>query len=248
MICPIIKFDVKGNHSGKLVALEQGKEIPFEISQIIYTNGKKTSKNLDLLESEQIIICLSGEMDIVLINKTEKEVVHLSDPGIGIYINKNVKKEIVNISKDCEIMIIFSQKNKENLSINNFIINANEKYKMFEFNNHNVCICENYPFKVVREFHIFDVVSNIKRGCHANRESKFLMYCANGSCKVTYDTGYKRETVELKQGKFLFLDKMTWKEMFDFSEGAVLSVLSDKLYDSEEYICDYNLFLKEVKG
>lgn len=248
MICPIIKFDIKGDYSGKLAVIEKGKELPFENSQIIYISGKKINRYLHILKSDYIIVCLSGELDIILKSNTDREVVHLSNPGIGIYIKSIINKEIVNVSEDCEIMIIVSQKYKTGISGNNLTINSNEKYKMFDLETDNICIIGDQPFKVVREFHIFDVVSNIKRGCHANRESSFLMYCTNGTCKVSYDTGYKRETVELGRGKLFFLNKMVWKEMFDFSEGAILSVLSDKLYDSKEYIRDYDQFLKEETG
>lgn len=112
MICPIIKFDVKGNHSGNLVALEQGKEIPFDIKRIYYIWGTKSEivrgKHAHL-NLEQIVICVSGSCDFILDDGSTRETVHLSDPGEGIHIKNNIWREFTNFSPDCVIMVIASE-------------------------------------------------------------------------------------------------------------------------------------------
>ena len=67
----------------------------------------------------------------------------------------------------------------------------------------------------------------------------------NGSCKVRIDDGSSSETVKLSDPhQALYLDKMLWKEMFDFSYNAILLVLTNTLYDEKEYIRDYNEYLR----
>ena len=105
------------------------------------------------------------------------------------------------------------------------------------------------PFTPRRVFYIFDTKGDVVRGSHANKESQFVMFCAKGSCKVRVDDGvHKSEIVLSAQNgtpqNALWLDKMIWKEMFDFSRDAILVVLASTLYDESEYIRDYGEFLK----
>src|SRR5574344_1475722 len=82
---------------------------------------------------------------------------------------------------------------------------------------------KNCPFEVKRAFYIFDTKGETPRGCHANKQSEFLLITINGSCKVKVDDGKTQEIIELNTPhKALYLDKLMWKEMYAFSEGAVL--------------------------
>lgn len=107
----------------------------------------------------------------------------------------------------------------------------------------------NCPFDVKRTFYIFDTVPGKVRGQHANRKSEFLLIAISGSCKVKVDDGKKQEIVELNTPhQALYLDKMIWKDMYDFSYNAILLVLASTNYDEKEYIRNYDDFLKEVNG
>ena len=130
------------------------------------------------------------------------------------------------------------------------------KYKLIDLGvkgdeNGHLVACEythNCPFNVKRVFWIFDAKPGTVRGSHANRNSEFMLVAVNGSCKVKVDDGEKQEIVSLNNPYTgLYLNKMTWKEMYDFSYNAVLMVLANTLYDKDEYIKDYDEFLKEVK-
>lgn len=104
----------------------------------------------------------------------------------------------------------------------------------------------NCPFDIKRSFYIFDTKPGIVRGAHANRNSEFLLIPINGSCKVKVDDGKQQEIVELNSPhQCLYLDKMLWKEMYDFSYNAILLVLTNTLYDEKEYIRDYSEYVKE---
>ena len=108
---------------------------------------------------------------------------------------------------------------------------------------------QNCPFDVKRVFWIFDTKPGIIRGCHANRNSEFMLIAINGSCKVKVDDGKKQEIITLNNPHTaLYLDKMIWKEMYDFSYNAILLVLTNTHYDENEYIRKYDDFLKEVSN
>lgn len=107
----------------------------------------------------------------------------------------------------------------------------------------------NCPFDVKRAFYIFDTKDEVSRGNHANRQSEFVLIPINGSCRVKVDDGKTTEDILLNnphQG--LYLDKMVWKEMYEFSYNAILLVLTNTLYNEKEYIRDYDEFLKEVSA
>lgn len=105
------------------------------------------------------------------------------------------------------------------------------------------------PFEIARIFYIYGVEKNVVRGKHANRNSAFLFINISGSSKVKVDYGNTTEIYELNKPNIaLFVPKMVWKDMYDFSSDSVLMVLSDKKYDETEYIRNYNDYLKEVMG
>ena len=107
----------------------------------------------------------------------------------------------------------------------------------------------NIPFDVKRVFYIFGTKDrSVTRGCHANLYSSFAMVMLKGSCNVLIDDGEHKEDVRLEnptQG--LYIGKMLWKEMYNFSDNSVMAVLSDQHYNKDEYIRDYNEYLKIIK-
>jgi len=98
----------------------------------------------------------------------------------------------------------------------------------------------NVPFEVARAFYIFNTRPGTARGSHANRNSQFLLVVISGSCNVKIDNGIEQSVITLNRpNQALWLEKMVWKEMYDFSYNAILLVLSNEKYDEKEYIRDY---------
>ncbi len=107
----------------------------------------------------------------------------------------------------------------------------------------------NIPFELKRVFYIYNTVGAIRRGNHANRYSRQILVSTSGSCKIHLDNGVETMEVELdKPNKGLFIANNVWREMYDFSDDCVLMVLSNKLYDPDEYIRDHDVFLEMVKN
>ncbi|XVJ50922.1 MAG: WxcM-like domain-containing protein [Vampirovibrio sp.] len=108
---------------------------------------------------------------------------------------------------------------------------------------------KNIPFDIQRIYYIYDTKRDVPRGSHAHRDLEQVLVCVNGSCKVKVDDGQIVGVFELNTPeKGLYVGKMLWREMFDFSQGCVLLVLASAHYHPEEYIRDYDDFLKEVSG
>lgn len=104
------------------------------------------------------------------------------------------------------------------------------------------------PFEIKRAYWTYDVPSGESRGGHAHKQLQQLLVAMSGSFDVTLDNGQEKETVHLNhpyQG--LLIPSMTWRTLEDFSSGAVCMVLASELYDEDDYIRDYEQFLKAVK-
>ena len=106
------------------------------------------------------------------------------------------------------------------------------------------------PFEIKRMFYMYGSDANVVRGRHANRKSEFVMINVAGQSKVRVDDGRGNEAVFSinRPHTGLYLPRMIWKDMYDFSEDSVLLVLSNEAYDPNEYIRDYDAFVKEVNA
>lgn len=104
------------------------------------------------------------------------------------------------------------------------------------------------PFTIRRVFYMYGSDPKIVRGQHANRKTEFVLINVSGTSRVKVDNGFETEVIELNKPRMgLYLKTMLWKDMYDFSSDSVLLVLASEHYDGEEYIRDYEEFLKEVK-
>ena len=104
------------------------------------------------------------------------------------------------------------------------------------------------PFDIKRVFYIYGSDSEVVRGSHANRETEFLLVNVSGTSKVRVDNGSEEMIVELnKPSMGLYLPSMLWKDMYDFSADSVLLVLASRHYDGNEYIRDYEEYLREIQ-
>lgn len=103
---------------------------------------------------------------------------------------------------------------------------------------------QDVPFEIKRLFYIYGSEHDVVRGKHANRESEFVLINVSGTSKVMVTDGKNKQIVELtKPRQGVYLPKMVWKEMYDFSPDSVLLVLASTHYDGSEYIRNYDDYL-----
>ncbi len=101
------------------------------------------------------------------------------------------------------------------------------------------------PFEIKRIFYIYGSDKDVVRGKHSNRNSEFVLINVSGSSKVMVTDGKEKQIVELtKPRQGVYLPKMVWKEMYDFSPDSVLLCLASTHYDGNEYIRSYDDFCK----
>lgn len=104
------------------------------------------------------------------------------------------------------------------------------------------------PFEIKRIFYIFGSDSDVIRGQHANRESEFVLINVSGKSKVRIKDGKGNEIIYAlnRPHTGIYLPKMIWKEMYDFSEDSILLCLTNTEYDAQEYIRDYAEYLRII--
>lgn len=103
------------------------------------------------------------------------------------------------------------------------------------------------PFEMKRLFYIWNCPNDAVRGLHANRNSQFVMLAVSGSVNVkVFDGQCTNYFILNSPTEGIYLPQMVWKEMYKFTSDAVLLVISDCIYDRQEYIYDFDMFLKEA--
>lgn len=106
---------------------------------------------------------------------------------------------------------------------------------------------DTYPFVIKRVYYLYDVPSNAYRGGHAHKEVYELLIALSGSFEVLLDDGKTKQKVMLnKPNKGLLIPTGIWRELDNFSSGAVCLVLASDVFDESDYIRDYNAFIDAV--
>lgn len=104
------------------------------------------------------------------------------------------------------------------------------------------------PFPIKRVYYMYDTGVGVRRGFHAHRSLKQILICIHGKCKVLLDNGIEKKVIQLeKPYEGLYISQDMWREMYDFSSDAVLVVLASDYYNENDYIRDYDEFLRTVK-
>jgi hypothetical protein len=104
---------------------------------------------------------------------------------------------------------------------------------------------QNVPFNLRRIYYLYDIPGGESRGGHAHKELSQLIVAASGSFEVLLDDGINKKIVRLNRPNFgLMVVPGIWRELFEFSSGAICMVLASHKYDEKDYLRDYNNFFK----
>lgn len=108
---------------------------------------------------------------------------------------------------------------------------------------------KNVPFDIKRTYWVYDVPGGECRGGHAHKQCLEFIVAVSGSFHVTLDNGKEKQTYLLNhpwQG--LLVDTGVWRTLDDFSSGAVCMVLASEKFEEEDYIREYDDFLKYIEN
>ena len=101
------------------------------------------------------------------------------------------------------------------------------------------------PFEIARVYYLYDVPASATRAGHAHHRLQQLIIASSGSFDVNIDNGFKQATLHLDRPyRGLLLRPMVWRTIDNFSGGAMCLVIASILYDEDDYIRDYDDFLR----
>jgi hypothetical protein len=105
------------------------------------------------------------------------------------------------------------------------------------------------PFEIARVYYLYNVPVDAERGGHAHKALQQVVFALSGSFRVRIDDGDERTDHWLRDPRRgLYIDRLIWREMDSFSQGAVCMVLASIPYDKADYIRDYEEFRRAARG
>jgi WxcM-like, C-terminal len=106
---------------------------------------------------------------------------------------------------------------------------------------------QHVPFDVARVYYLYDVPGGAERGGHAHKDLQQLIIAMSGSFDVVLDEGGEKKRFHLNRSYFgLFITRMIWRELDNFSSGAVCLVLASNRYSETDYYRNYDDYLQAL--
>lgn len=105
------------------------------------------------------------------------------------------------------------------------------------------------PFTIERVYYLYDIPGGEGRGGHAHKSLEQLIIAASGSFDLTLEDGTTRQTFNLSKPYYgFYMPSGLWRELHNFSSGAICLVLASELYSEKDYIRDYDEYLRFKKN
>ena len=103
------------------------------------------------------------------------------------------------------------------------------------------------PFDIKRVYYLYDVPGGSERGGHAHKQLNQLIIAMSGSFDIHIDDGQSKKTIHMNRSYYgLYICPMIWREIDNFSSGAVCMVLASNYFDEDDYYRDYSVFLSDA--
>jgi len=121
------------------------------------------------------------------------------------------------------------------------------KFPVIEDTRGNLAFIQNdiLPFDFKRIYYLFDVPSNAFRGGHSHKNQQEILIALSGSFEVVLDNGFEKKSFLLNKPDIgLLIPTGIWRELQNFSSGAICLVIASDVFDEADYIRDYDDFIK----
>ena len=104
------------------------------------------------------------------------------------------------------------------------------------------------PFEIKRLYYLYDIPGGESRGAHSHKELEQLIIAASGSYDITLDDGTTKRTFNLSKPYYgLYTPSGIWREINNFSSGAICLVLASHIFNAKDYIRDYKQYVNYRK-
>lgn len=104
------------------------------------------------------------------------------------------------------------------------------------------------PFDIKRVYYLYDVPGGAARAAHGHKALHQFMIAMSGSFDVTLDDGREKKVFQLNRSYYgIYIPPMMWRDLDNFSSGAVCMVLASDYYDESDYYRNYDDFLRDAR-
>lgn len=232
-----------GNNVSFSIDFEKRKNLNNKEIKTIIKNGAVIGSNSAIIEG--ITIGQNARIDassLVTQNVPQNAIASGSPAFISGYVSNISLKKIDNfvIPENIDTNVLDTAIEGVNVYILPFIADMRGNLSFAEYG-------QLLPFIPKRYFIVFDVTSKKLRGEHAHRTLQQFLVCVKGSCSVVVDDGSNRQEIILDKPNIgLYLPPMIWGIQYKYSADSVLLVLASDVYDPNDYIREYDQYLKEI--
>jgi dTDP-4-dehydrorhamnose 3,5-epimerase-like enzyme len=266
--CRLVSLPQIPEPRGNLTALGELAELPFRIGAVRWfydmpAGGSWTAGEADL--GEAMIVALSGSFDAVIGLRGQARV-RLSRATTGLLVPAGARWMVDDLSTNSVGLVISSRPNRAYplgldqvdeavpvLNRNSTIDDCHTITLPRQRRSHG-CTARalprmDVPFDVTRVYYVYDIPGGATRGGHAHRQVDEVLLAVAGSFDVVLNDGLRMRSSRLDRAHAgIFIPTGIWRELENFSSGAVCLVLASAPYDEADYIRDYDEFRREKHG
>jgi hypothetical protein len=249
----LLEFPRFGDARGLLAFLEGGRHVPFQIGQVQWWRdpSARQAGEREAAPMARVIFSIAGSLAIRLGDEAGDGRVDLGRPDRGVLIPAGCPWSLLEASHDSLAVTVSAADPEAQLDgargeparamatvrdarlIDLPVSGADGSVTLVRGG-------REVPFGVARLYHLFGVPQHMSRGSHAHKKLQQLVVGVAGAFDIRLDDGISQRIVRLdRPDKGLYVPRLLWRDLMNFSPGAVCLVLASLPYDSSDYIRDY---------
>jgi hypothetical protein len=251
----LLDFQAIPDERGTLVVAEEDSHIPFRIRSVRWASHRSAPTTVDIQRgepAETMIAALSGSFDVAVGSGPVRAPVRLGRADVGLYLPAGDRWSIENPSGGAAWLVLTSAVDMRRLPPRRLewspVISLPHEERA-GWNVVQVTCRRHVPFRIRRVYYVHSVPAGAVRGGHAHRKLEELLVAVTGSFDLVLHDGRQSTTIHLDRPAVgVYIARYSWRELKNFSPGAVCLVLASLPYEESDYVWDFEEFVRETAG
>jgi len=262
--CRLVSLPQVPEPRGNLTALEELVQLPFRIGSVRWFYDLPAGTSWTAGESglgDALLVALSGSFAVVVERQRDPSKVSLSRANAGLHLPGDVGWRVVDPSTNSVGLVISSQPSRPHrlgsdgpegdvgapLNVDSTIDDCRTitlpRRRRLQGSTTKLIPRSDVPLDISRVYYLYDVPGGARRGGHAHRRLEEMLVAVAGSFEVVLDDGHRVKATRLDRAHSgVYIATGIWRELKNFSSGAICLVLASAPYDEADYIREYDEF------